>query len=76
VIEILLALILVDGRETITSKARTFVVLELVTNVALFIFVVYYIILVNEQHIFGGVKRVFLTCFAASGNELYIFRPT
>jgi hypothetical protein len=35
VIEILLALILVDGRETITSKARTFVVLELETNVAL-----------------------------------------
>ena len=34
-IEILLALILVDGRETITSKARTFVVLQLVTNVAL-----------------------------------------
>ena len=35
VIEILLALILVDGRETLTSKARTFVVLQLVTNVAL-----------------------------------------
>ena len=35
VIEILLALILVDGRGTITSKARTFVVLQLVTNVAL-----------------------------------------
>ena len=34
-IEILLALMLVDGRETITSKARTFVVLQLVTNVAL-----------------------------------------
>jgi len=35
VIEILLALILVDGRGTITSKARTFVALQLVTNVAL-----------------------------------------
>jgi hypothetical protein len=35
VIEILLALILVDGRGTITSKERTFVVLQLVTNVAL-----------------------------------------
>jgi hypothetical protein len=35
VIEILLALILVDGQRTITSKARTFVVLQLVTNVAL-----------------------------------------
>jgi len=35
VIEILLALILVDGRGTITSKARTFVVLQLLTNVAL-----------------------------------------
>jgi hypothetical protein len=35
VIEILLALILVDGQGTITSKARTFVVLQLVTNVAL-----------------------------------------
>jgi hypothetical protein len=30
VIEILLALILVDGRRTITSKAQTFVVLQLV----------------------------------------------
>ena len=35
VIEILLALILVDGRGTITSKERTFVVLQLATNVAL-----------------------------------------
>ena len=35
VIEILLALILVDGRGTRTSKERTFVVLQLVTNVAL-----------------------------------------
>jgi hypothetical protein len=35
VIEILLALILVDGRGIITSKERTFVVLQLVTNVAL-----------------------------------------
>ena len=35
VIEILLALTLVDGRGTITSKERTFVVLQLVTNVAL-----------------------------------------
>ena len=35
VIEILLALILVDGRGTLTSKERTFVVLQLVTNVAL-----------------------------------------
>ena len=35
VIEILLALILVDRRGTITSKERTFVVLQLVTNVAL-----------------------------------------
>jgi hypothetical protein len=35
VIEILLALILVDGRVSITSKERTFVVLQLVTNVAL-----------------------------------------
>jgi hypothetical protein len=35
VIEILLALILVDGQGTITSEARTFVVLQLVTNVAL-----------------------------------------
>ena len=35
VIENLLALILVDGRGTITSKERTFVVLQLVTNVAL-----------------------------------------
>ena len=35
VIEILLALILVDGRGTIASKERTFVVLQLVTNVAL-----------------------------------------
>ena len=35
VIEILLELILVDGRGTITSKERTFVVLQLVTNVAL-----------------------------------------
>ena len=35
VIEILLALILVDGWGTITSKERTFVVLQLVTNVAL-----------------------------------------
>jgi hypothetical protein len=34
-IEILLALILVDGRGTLTSKERTFVVLQLVTNVAL-----------------------------------------
>ena len=34
-IEILLALIYVDGRGTITSKERTFVVLQLVTNVAL-----------------------------------------
>ena len=35
VIEILLALTLVDGRGTVTSKERTFVVLQLVTNVAL-----------------------------------------
>jgi hypothetical protein len=35
VIEILLALILVDGRGTITSKEQTFVVLQLVTNVVL-----------------------------------------
>ena len=35
VIEILLALILVDGRGTLTSKEQTFVVLQLVTNVAL-----------------------------------------
>jgi hypothetical protein len=35
VIEILLALILVDGQGTMTSEARTFVVLQLVTNVAL-----------------------------------------
>jgi hypothetical protein len=35
VIEILLALILVDERGIITSKERTFVVLQLVTNVAL-----------------------------------------
>ena len=35
VIEILLALILVDGRGIITSKERTFVVLQLVTNFAL-----------------------------------------
>ena len=35
VIETLLALILVDGRGTITSKERTFVVLHLATNVAL-----------------------------------------
>ena len=35
VIEILLALILVDGRGIITSIARTFVVFQLVTNVAL-----------------------------------------
>ena len=35
VIEILLALILVDGWVSITSKERTFVVLQLVTNVAL-----------------------------------------
>ena len=35
VIEILLALLLVDGRGTLTSKERTFVVLQLVTNVAL-----------------------------------------
>ena len=35
VIEILLALILVDGRGSITSEARTFVVLRLVKNVAL-----------------------------------------
>jgi hypothetical protein len=35
VIEIPLALILVDGQGTITSEARTFVVLQLVTNVAL-----------------------------------------
>ena len=35
VIETLLALILVDGRGTITSKERTFVVLQLATNVAL-----------------------------------------
>jgi hypothetical protein len=35
VIEILLALILVNEQGTITSKARTFVVLQLVTNVAL-----------------------------------------
>jgi hypothetical protein len=35
VIEILLALLLVDGRGTITSKERTFAVLQLVTNVAL-----------------------------------------
>ena len=34
-IEILLALILVDGRGTITSKEQTFVVLQLATNVAL-----------------------------------------
>jgi hypothetical protein len=34
VIEILLALILVDRRGTITSKERTFVGLQLVTNVA------------------------------------------
>ena len=33
IVEILLALIWVDG--TITSKSRTFVVLQLVTNVAL-----------------------------------------
>ena len=35
VIEILLALILVDGGVSITSKERTFVVLQLVTNIAL-----------------------------------------
>ena len=35
VVEILLALIWVDGRGTITSKSRSFVVLQLVTNVAL-----------------------------------------
>ena len=35
VIEILLALILMDGRVSITSKERTFVVLQLVANVAL-----------------------------------------
>ena len=35
VVEILLALIWVDGRGTITSKERTFVLLQLVTNVAL-----------------------------------------
>jgi hypothetical protein len=35
VIEILLALILVYGRGTLTSKERTCVVLQLVTNVAL-----------------------------------------
>ena len=35
VIEILLALTLVDGQGTITSEARAFVVLQLVTNVAL-----------------------------------------
>ena len=35
VIEILLALLLVDGRGTITSKERTFAVLQLVMNVAL-----------------------------------------
>ena len=35
VVEILLALIWVDGRGTITSKSRTFVLLQLVTNVAL-----------------------------------------
>jgi hypothetical protein len=35
VVAILLALIWVDGCETITSKSRTFVVLQLVTNVAL-----------------------------------------
>jgi lipoprotein signal peptidase len=36
VIEILLALILVDGRGTLTSKERTFVVLQLVTQYATF----------------------------------------
>jgi hypothetical protein len=35
VVEILLALIWMDGRGTITSKSRTFVVLQLVTIVAL-----------------------------------------
>ena len=35
VVEILLALIWVDGRGTIPSKSRTFVVLQLATNVAL-----------------------------------------
>ena len=34
-IEILLALILVDGRGTLTFKERSFVVLQLATNVAL-----------------------------------------
>jgi hypothetical protein len=48
-VEILLALIWVDGRGTITFKSRTIVVLQLVSNVALIDYTYHFLYILTDQ---------------------------